>query len=65
MVLAGINDGWGTPGFAAKADGSVTQVVAPGPLDDVAFGSRMFWRGRIIGEARTDFVATIHLQPPR
>ena len=65
VVLAGVNDGWGTPGGTGKADGEVTEVIDPGPFSDVEVGSRMFWRGRVVGDAGTDFVATFHIQPAR
>jgi hypothetical protein len=65
VVLAGVNDGWGPPGFAGKADGTVTEVLEDGPFDDVAIGSRMFWRGKVTDEAQTQFKATLHIQPAR
>ncbi|MDX2380582.1 MAG: hypothetical protein QNM02_12595 [Acidimicrobiia bacterium] len=65
VVLAGVNDGWGTPGMTAKADGTVTEVADPGPFEDVAPGSRMFWRGRVVGETGTEFLATFHIKPLR
>ena len=39
-----------------------------GPFDDVAFGSRMFWRGMVtefIGAFPFEFKATLHIQPTR
>jgi len=65
VVLAGVNDGWGSPGMTGKANGTVTEVVDPGPFDDVAVGSRMFWRGRGVGDTGTEFLATFHIQPSR
>jgi hypothetical protein len=65
VVLAGVNDGWGTPGGTGKANGEVTEVIDPGPFSDFEVGSRMFWRGRVVGDTGTDFVATFHIQPAR
>jgi hypothetical protein len=62
VVAAGFNDGRGTPGMTAKADGTVAEVTEPGPLDDIVSpGTRMFWRGRVVGETGTEFLATFHL----
>ena len=68
VVLAGVNDGWGAPGGAAKADGTVTLAESDGPFDDVAIGSRMFWRGRVTefsGAFPFEFEATLHIQATR
>ena len=68
IVLAGVNDARGAPGFTGKADGVVTTVLEPGPFDDVAMGSRMFWRGKVtevVDGVATSFKATLHIQPAR
>jgi hypothetical protein len=64
VVLAGFNDGWGSPGLTAKADGTVTSVEDPGPFDEVAPLSRMFWRGKVT-DGGSQFKATLHIQPVR
>jgi hypothetical protein len=63
VVLGGFNDGRGTPGGAARADGTVTS--AAGLFADVAEGSRMIWRGKVTnfrGDA-DEFKATLHIFP--
>ena len=68
VVLAGLNDGWGTPGATAKANGTVEYADPDGPFDDVAVGSRMFWRGMVtefVGPVPLEFKATLHIQPTR
>ena len=48
--------------------GTVTYAESEGPFDDVAIGSRMFWRGRVtefIGAFPFEFVATLHIQATR
>ncbi len=66
VVLAGTNDGWGSvtagTGFA---DGEVTFVDDEGALAEVALGSRMFWRGKVIGDTGTEFRATLHILRPK
>jgi hypothetical protein len=61
VVMDGFNDGWGTPGMTAKADGSVAWTDPYGPFADVAPGSRMMWRGRLT--APNEFEATFHIFP--
>ena len=63
VVLGGFNDGRGTPGGAARADGTVTS--AAGLFADVAEGSRMIWRGKVTNfkEAGDEFKATLHIFP--
>jgi hypothetical protein len=68
VVLAGVNDGRGAPGFTGRADGVVETVLEPGPFDDVEVGSRMFWRGKVtevVDGVATSFKATLHIQPAR
>lgn len=63
MVLDGFNDGRGTPGGAARADGTVESAY--GPFADVDPGSRMIWRGKVTnfdGDA-DEFKATLHILP--
>ena len=62
-MLAGVNEGWGPPGLTGKADGTVEVAPEDGPFDDVAVGSRMFWRGKVTGP--DEFKATLHIQPTR
>ena len=50
VVLDGINDGRGTTSGTFKANGEVTS--AHGEFDGVKEGSRMIWRGKILGPAR-------------
>jgi hypothetical protein len=65
VVLDGFNDGRGTPGGAARADGAVASAADPGPFADVAEGSRMIWRGKVTNfkEAGDEFKATLHIFP--
>jgi hypothetical protein len=67
ILLDGTNDGWGSPGGTAKAEGTV--LTGLGSFDDVELGSRMFWRGRVTAMTEdgmaTDFVGTLHILPPR
>ena len=65
VVLAGDNEGWGPAAPVGKADGTVTKVADPGPFDEVAVGSRMFWRGVVTDDALTQFKATLHIHPTR
>jgi hypothetical protein len=65
VLLAGVNDGWGSPGLTGRADGAVTYVADDGEFDEVAPGSRMFWRGKVTDDAGTRFRATLHILPPR
>jgi hypothetical protein len=54
--------------LTAKADGMVTTVLAAGPFDEVAIGSRMFWRGKVtdvIEHFATSFKTALHIQPAR
>ena len=63
VVLDGYNDGRGTPGGAARADGTVTSGFDE--FADVAPGSRMIWRGKVTnfkGDAN-EFKATLHIFP--
>jgi len=67
VVLEGVNDGWG-PATAntGKADGTVTGADPDGPFAEVAPGSRMFWRGKILGNELfpgVQFKATLHISP--
>jgi len=65
VVLDGINDGRGTAGGSAQADGTVESGY--GPFADVDPGSRMIWRGKITNfkEDTLDlkFKATLHIFP--
>ena len=61
VILDGLNDGWGPPGFTGKADGWVTWAEPEGPFADVAPGSKMFWRGKVTGPV--SFKATLHIFP--
>ena len=63
VVLDGFNDGRGTPGGAASAEGTVASAADPGPFADVAEGSRMFWRGKVtnLKGAGDQFKATLHI----
>lgn len=45
--------------MTGKADGVVE--TATGPFADVAPGSRMFWRGKVVDRAATQFKATLHI----
>jgi len=65
VVLDGFNDGRGTPGGAARADGTVFSAAPLGPFADVDPGSRMIWRGKVTnfsGDA-DEFKATLHIFP--
>lgn len=64
VVLDGYNDGRGTPGGAARADGTVANQGV-GPFAAVAPESRMIWRGKVTNfkEARDEFKATLHIFP--
>lgn len=65
VVLDGFNDGRGTPGGAARVDGTVDSAAPLGPFADVAEGSRMIWRGKVTnfkGDAN-EFKATLHIFP--
>ena len=64
VVLDGLDEGRQGPGGTAKADGTVTSVVSPGPLDGVAEDSRVFWRGRVTNEAGDEFAAKFHIRRP-
>lgn len=64
VVLDGFDEGRQGPGGAAKADGTVTSAVSPGPLGGVADDSRVFWRGRVTNEAGDEFAATFHIRRP-
>jgi hypothetical protein len=59
VLMQGTNTGWGPPGMTGKADGVVE--TATGPFADVEIGSRMFWRGKVLDEAQTQFKATLHI----
>jgi hypothetical protein len=69
VVLEGVNTGWATPGWAARADGEVTEAADPGPFASVEPGSRMIWRGKILGYSASapppapgsEFKATLHI----
>jgi len=63
VVLGGFNDGWGPPGMTGKAEGTVTGADPAGPFAEVADGSRMFWRGKVLDEEWTEFKATLHIFP--
>ncbi len=65
IVLDGYNDGRGTPGGAARADGTVSSAAHHGPFADVAAGSRMIWRGKVTNfkEGADEFKATLHIFP--
>ena len=69
VLLAGDNTGWGsTTGNVDKADGTVTFADPLGPFADVDFGSRMLWRGKVLGgptEQGSEFKATLHILRPR
>ena len=64
-VLAGTNNGWGTSGGAFRADGEVTSSAEAGPFANVEPGSRMIWRGRVLGPQPPApgavFEATVHI----
>jgi hypothetical protein len=59
VLMDGTNTGWGPPGMTGKADGEVD--TATGPFADVEPGARMFWRGKILDDAVTQFKATLHI----
>lgn len=66
VVLEGVNTGWGPPGATGKADGEVTGADAEGPFAEVAAGSRMLWRGKVLGNEvfpGAQFKATLHIFP--
>jgi hypothetical protein len=66
VVLEGFNTGWGPPGFTGKADGYVRDAADPGPFALVKDGSRMFWRGKVLGGEPvpgSQFKATLHIFP--
>ena len=65
VVLDGINTGRGTPGGAARADGTVGSAAPDGPFADVAVGSRMIWRGKVtnFNADADEFKATLHIFP--
>ena len=68
VVLAGTNTGSGTPGGTYKADGEVTDIAPGGPFADVAYGSRMMWRGKVTNFKQAggdEFKATFHIFPPK
>jgi hypothetical protein len=64
-VLEGTNNGWGTSGGAFRADGEVTDSADAGPFANVEPGSRMIWRGRVLGPQPPTpgslFQATMHI----
>jgi hypothetical protein len=66
-VLEGTNNGWGTSGRAFRADGEVTDSADAGPFANVEPGSRMIWRGRVLGPQPPTpgsvFQATMHITP--
>lgn len=69
VLLAGDNTGWGsTTGNNGRADGTVTFADPDGPFAGVELGSRMFWRGKVLGGPPvpgSEFKATLHIHPSR
>lgn len=69
VLLAGDNAARGPiTGNTFRADGTVTFADPDGPFADVQVGSRMFWRGKVLGGPPvpgSEFKATLHIHPPR
>jgi hypothetical protein len=59
VLIDGTSLGRGTPGETGQAEGEVE--TATGPFAEVEPGARMFWRGKVVDDAGTQFEATLHI----